>query len=152
MINDPRHAAGSFSMVDVCHLSAHVIKLRDMPGGCWFYLGPHHDIRPTLQRLPFYCTPPDATDAVIPDPTLKDLAVGTPSAKILAKDEASQKRKAFTFGATSSNVSKGTSDEDDDAYVEILLVSPIRSATVIPSLRNQGGSFAAPATEGPSTR
>ncbi|GKB09471.1 hypothetical protein Tco_0837783 [Tanacetum coccineum] len=61
---------------------------------------PHHDIRTTLQRLPFYCTPPAAIDAVIPDPTLEDLAVGTPSAKILAKAEASQKRKASTFGDT----------------------------------------------------
>nr|GFB57562.1 hypothetical protein [Tanacetum cinerariifolium] len=44
------------------------------------------------------------------------------------------------------------SDEDDDAYVEILLVTPIRSATVIPSLGNQGGSSTALAAEGPSTR
>ncbi|GKC93127.1 hypothetical protein Tco_1158569, partial [Tanacetum coccineum] len=32
-IDDPRPAAGSFSMADVRRLSAHVIKLRDMPGG-----------------------------------------------------------------------------------------------------------------------
>nr|GFD25699.1 hypothetical protein [Tanacetum cinerariifolium] len=43
-------------------------------------------------------------------------------------------------------------DEDDDAYVEILLVTRIRSATVIPSLGNQGGSSTALAAEGPSTR
>ncbi|GJW30332.1 hypothetical protein Tco_0047207 [Tanacetum coccineum] len=42
------------------------------------------------------------------DPTLDDLAVGTPSAKILAKAEASQKRKASTSGSTSSHVSKST--------------------------------------------
>ncbi|GKE87959.1 hypothetical protein Tco_1565434, partial [Tanacetum coccineum] len=45
---------------------------------------------------------------VIPDPTLEDLVVGTPSVKILAKAEASQKRKASTFGATSSHVAKRT--------------------------------------------
>ncbi|GKG15810.1 hypothetical protein Tco_0358133 [Tanacetum coccineum] len=32
-IDDPRPAAGSFSMADVCRLSAHVVKLRDMPEG-----------------------------------------------------------------------------------------------------------------------
>ncbi|GJY73021.1 hypothetical protein Tco_0477452 [Tanacetum coccineum] len=32
-IDDPRPAAGSFSMADVRRLSAHVIKLRDMPEG-----------------------------------------------------------------------------------------------------------------------
>ncbi|GKE79702.1 hypothetical protein Tco_1549702, partial [Tanacetum coccineum] len=50
---------------------------------------PHHDIRLTLQRLSFYCTPRANVDVVIPDPTLEDLAVGTPSAMILAKVEAS---------------------------------------------------------------
>ncbi|GKA71624.1 hypothetical protein Tco_0777763, partial [Tanacetum coccineum] len=32
-IDDPRPAAGSFSMADVHRLSAHVIKLRDIPEG-----------------------------------------------------------------------------------------------------------------------
>ncbi|GKE25870.1 hypothetical protein Tco_1441254, partial [Tanacetum coccineum] len=32
-IDDPRPADGSFSMADVRRLSAHVIKLRDMPNG-----------------------------------------------------------------------------------------------------------------------
>ncbi|GKG57189.1 hypothetical protein Tco_0584615, partial [Tanacetum coccineum] len=31
---------------------------------------PHHDFRPTMKRLPFYCTPPTTVDAVVPDPTL----------------------------------------------------------------------------------
>nr|GEW02497.1 putative reverse transcriptase domain-containing protein [Tanacetum cinerariifolium] len=71
-----------------------------------------------------------------------DLAVGTPSSKIVAKAEASQKRKTSTFGATLSHVAKRTrstltqssgsttcprlfvgdddeSDDDDDACVEI---------------------------------
>ncbi|GJU18913.1 hypothetical protein Tco_1146879 [Tanacetum coccineum] len=71
---------------------------------------PYHDIRPTLQRIPFYCTPPTAADAIIPDPTLE--------------------------GLTASN-SSVMSDDDDDACFKILLVTPICSATVIPSLRNQ---------------
>ncbi|GJY60934.1 ribonuclease H-like domain-containing protein [Tanacetum coccineum] len=215
-IDDPRPAAGSFNMADVRRLSAHVIKLRDMPEGVLVLSGlsrvwksrvcdpvlrgadgnvmgihdflclpewtgaevqeePHLDVRPTLQRLPFYCTPPAAADAVIPDPTLEDLAVGTPSSKIVAKAEASQKRKASTSGATSSHVAKRTrsalaqssgsttrpslfvgdddeSDDDDDACVEIPLVTPLRSAAVIPSSGNQGGSSVAPAAEGSNTR
>ncbi|GJT26211.1 hypothetical protein Tco_0906486 [Tanacetum coccineum] len=192
-IDDPRPAAGSFSMADVRRLSAHVIKLRDMPEGvlvlsrlshvwksrvCDLVLWganengmgvqeePHHDIKPTLQRLPFYYTPPAAADTVISDPTPADLAAGTHSAKVLAKGEAFQKRKASTSGATSSHVAKCTrsalaqssgsttrpslfvGDDDDDACVEILLVTPLRSAAVIPSSGNQGGSFATPTAEG----
>ncbi|GJZ92639.1 hypothetical protein Tco_0664704 [Tanacetum coccineum] len=50
---------------------------------------PHLDVRSTLQRLPFYCTPPAAANAVILDPTPEDLAVGTLSSKIVAKAKAS---------------------------------------------------------------
>ncbi|GKF70257.1 hypothetical protein Tco_0203314, partial [Tanacetum coccineum] len=53
-----------------------------------------------FRGFPFIDTPPTAIDVVIPDPTLEDFAVGTPSAKILAKAKASQKRKASTSGAT----------------------------------------------------
>nr|GFC95969.1 hypothetical protein [Tanacetum cinerariifolium] len=38
------------------------------------------------------------------EPHFDYLATGTPSFKILAKAEASQKRKASTFGATSGHV------------------------------------------------
>ncbi|GJR20067.1 hypothetical protein Tco_0968594 [Tanacetum coccineum] len=167
-IDDPRPTVGSFSIADVHRLSAHVIKLRDMPEGVlvlsglnhvwksYVFMGihdflclpewtsaevqeePHLDVRLTLQRLSFYCTPPTAADAVIPNPTLEDLAIGTPSSKILAKAEASQKRKASTSGATSSHIAKRTSD-DDDACVKISLVT-LRSAAVIPSSGNQGGT------------
>ncbi|GKG20306.1 hypothetical protein Tco_0380107, partial [Tanacetum coccineum] len=40
---------------------------------------PHLDVRLTLQRYPFYCTSPAVIDVVIPNPTLEDLIVGTPS-------------------------------------------------------------------------
>ncbi|GJS68129.1 hypothetical protein Tco_0682694 [Tanacetum coccineum] len=133
----------------------------------------HLDVRSTLQRLPFYCTPLATTDAVILDPTPEDLAIGTPSSKILAKAEASQKRKASTSGDTSSHVAKrnrsslaqssgsttrpslfvGDSDDesggDDDACVDIPLVIPLCSAAVIPFSKNQGGSSA---LEGSNTR
>ncbi|GKE28758.1 hypothetical protein Tco_1444142 [Tanacetum coccineum] len=105
-IDDPWPAAGSFNMVDVRRLSAHVIKLRDMPEDVLVLSGlsqvwknhfcdpvlwgangnvmsiydflcllewtgvevqeePHLDVRPTLQRLPFYCTSPAAANAAI---------------------------------------------------------------------------------------
>nr|GEW98685.1 hypothetical protein [Tanacetum cinerariifolium] len=179
-IDDPKPIGSSFNMADVHHLSVHVIKLRDMPEGVlvlsrlsrvWksrisdpVKKEPRLDVRPTFQRLPFYCTPPTAADVVIPDPTPEDLAFGTPSSKIAAKAEASQKRKASTSGATSSHVDKRTrsvlaqssgsttrpslfvgdddeSDDDDDACVEILLVTTLRSTDAIPSSGNQGGSF-----------
>nr|GEW69860.1 hypothetical protein [Tanacetum cinerariifolium] len=118
-IDDLRPVAGSYSMDDVRRLSAHVIKLRDMPEGVLDLFGlnrtgaevqkkPHIDVRSTLQRLPFYYTLPVAADAIILDPTLEDLAIGTASSKILAKAEASQKRKASTSGATLSHVAKRT--------------------------------------------
>ncbi|GJS26692.1 hypothetical protein Tco_0487312 [Tanacetum coccineum] len=133
-IDDPRLAAGSFNMADVRRLSAHVIKLRDMPEGVLVLSGlsrvwkshvcdpvlrgadgnvmgihdflclpewtgaevqeePHLDVRPTLQRLPFYCTPLAAAEAVIPDPTPKDLSVGTHSFKIVAKAESKKEHR-----------------------------------------------------------
>ncbi|GJW14638.1 hypothetical protein Tco_0018771 [Tanacetum coccineum] len=130
---------------------------------------PHLDVRSTLKKLPFYCTPPTIADAVILDPTPEDLVVGNHSSKILAKAEASQKR---TFGATLSHVAKRTrfalaqssssttrpslfvgdsddeSDGDDDAYDEIPLVTPLRTAAVIPFSGNQGRSSNAHAAEG----
>nr|GEV13528.1 hypothetical protein [Tanacetum cinerariifolium] len=209
-IDDPRPAAGSFNMADVCRLSAHVIKLRDIPEGvlvlsrlsrvwknrfCDLVLQgvngnvmgihdflclpewtsaevqdePHLDVRPTLQRLPFYCTPLAVADAVILNLTPKDLVTGTPSSKIFAMAEASQKRKASTSGTTSSHVAKRTRsalaqsfgsttrpslfvDDDDDACVEITLVTYLCSDVVIPSSRNQRGSFIAPTAEGSNTR
>ncbi|GJS34636.1 hypothetical protein Tco_0533018 [Tanacetum coccineum] len=124
-IDDPRPVTGSFNMADVRRLSTHVVKLRDMPEGVLVLSGlsrlekslmsihdflcllewtgaevqeePHLDVRPTLQRLSFYFTPPAAADVVIPEPTPEDLAVGTPSSKIVAKAEATQKRKASIF-------------------------------------------------------
>ncbi|GKD19446.1 hypothetical protein Tco_1208604 [Tanacetum coccineum] len=138
---------GSFTWPDVRRvLSTHVVKLRDMPEvmgihdfpclskwtGVEVQEEPHLDVRSTLQRLTFYCTPPVAVDAVIPVPALEDLTVGTPSSKIGDSDD--------------------ESDGDDDACVEIMLVTPLCSAVVIPPSGNQGRSLAAPATEGSNTR
>ncbi|GJZ55015.1 reverse transcriptase domain-containing protein [Tanacetum coccineum] len=156
-INDPRPAAGSFNMADIHRLIAHVIKIRDMHEGVL-----------VLSRLS-YVWKSCVCDLVLQgvdgnvmgihdflyllewtgaeDPTPEDLAIGTPSSKIVAKAKASQKRKSSTSSATLSHVAKHTSDADDDACVEILLVTPLRSAAVIPSLGNQGGSSAAPTAE-----
>ncbi|GJR64786.1 hypothetical protein Tco_0010851 [Tanacetum coccineum] len=159
-IDDPRPAASSFNMAGVQRLSAQVIKLRDMLEdmgihdflcllewtGAEVQEEPHLDVRPTLQRLPFYRTPPAAAEAVIPDPTLEDLAIGTPSFKIVAKAEASQKERPLLL------VPLRAIDNDDDACVEIPLVTPLRSADVIPSSGNQGGSSVTPTAEGSNTR
>nr|GEV29255.1 hypothetical protein [Tanacetum cinerariifolium] len=110
---------------------------------------PHHDIRPTLQRLPFYYTPPAATDVVILELTLEDLVTSNPSAKIVAKAEASQNTTRPNIFADDSSAE---CDDDDDSCDEILLVTLICSATVIPSSENQGGGFAAPVAEGLNTR
>ncbi|GJS49608.1 hypothetical protein Tco_0599729 [Tanacetum coccineum] len=146
-IDDPRPATGSFNMADMRCLSAHVVKLRDMPEGVLVLSGlgrvwksricdpvlrgadrneePHLDVRPTLQRLPFYCTPPATADAVIPEPAPEDLAIGN------SDDE---------------------SDGDDDACVEIPLVTPLRYTVVIPPLGNHGRSSAASAAEVSNTQ
>ncbi|GJU47284.1 hypothetical protein Tco_1204550 [Tanacetum coccineum] len=175
-IDDPRPAAGSFSMADVHRLSARVIKLRDMPGGISFiwvescleepfmsihdflclpeWTGaevqeePYLDVTPPLQRLPFYCTPPAAADAVFSDPTPEDLAIGTHSSRYALDQSSGSTTRPSLFVDNSDN----GSDDDDDACVEIPLVTPIRSVAVIHSSGNKGGSSAAPATEGPGTR
>nr|GEW00430.1 hypothetical protein [Tanacetum cinerariifolium] len=105
-------------------------------------------------RLPFHCTPPAAAaDVVIPDLTPNDLVVGTPDAKVLAKAEASKKRKASTFGLALSHVSKRNSDYEDDACVEIPLVTLIRSAVTIPIGENQSGDSVRTSTAaGPNTQ
>nr|GEV31511.1 hypothetical protein [Tanacetum cinerariifolium] len=69
----------------------------------------------SVPRLPFYYTPPAAIDAAISNPTPDDLAVGNPSAKVVAKAKASQNRKASTSRATSSHVAKHTRDISGDA-------------------------------------
>nr|GEW29063.1 hypothetical protein [Tanacetum cinerariifolium] len=97
-IDDPRPAAGSFSMADVHRLSAHVIKLRDM------------------------------------------------TEFALAQSSSSTTRPSLFMDNSDDR------SNDDDAYVEIPLVTPIRSAAVIPSSGNQGRSSTAPATKGPGTR
>ncbi|GJR71583.1 reverse transcriptase domain-containing protein [Tanacetum coccineum] len=84
--------------------------------------------------------------------TLDDLAASNPSVKVVANTEASQKRKASPSRAVSSHVAKRTSNDDDGACYEIPIVTPICSAVMIPSSRNQGGGSASPATEGPNTQ
>ncbi|GJT18571.1 hypothetical protein Tco_0877277 [Tanacetum coccineum] len=128
----------------------------------------HHDVRSTLQRLPFYCTPSAAADVVIHDPTPECVAATTPNTKVLAKAEAFKKQKASTFGSALSQVAKHTrsttshssdgssrpnlfddhSDDDPDAYVEIPLITLIRFAVTIPLRGNKGEGSTPFAAEG----
>nr|GEZ82768.1 hypothetical protein [Tanacetum cinerariifolium] len=122
-IDDPKPLVGSYNQEDVRRRSAHVVKLRDIPGGVGFvWLEPgveesdpifgseelHRDIRPTLQRLPFYFTLHATADVSIPDPTLEDLAVSAPSVKVMAKAEYSKKRMALLSWAAPRHVAKRT--------------------------------------------
>ncbi|GJV54061.1 hypothetical protein Tco_1449802 [Tanacetum coccineum] len=108
-IDDSRPATGYFSVADsrVCDpvlwgADGNVMGIHD-----FFFLPkwtsaevqkePHLDVSRTFQRLPFYCTPPAAADAVISDPTLENLAVGTPSSKILAKTEFTRVNRPLYF-------------------------------------------------------
>ncbi|GJS39342.1 ribonuclease H-like domain-containing protein [Tanacetum coccineum] len=194
--DDPMPATSSFSMANVRRLSAHVVKLRDMPEGVMVLSGLSRVWKscvcdPVLRGVNgnvmgihyFLCLPEWTGDEVqeepilMLDPTPEDLAIGTPSSKILAKAEASQKRKAFTSGATSSHVAKRTrsalaqssgsttrpslfvgdddgsdDDDDDDACVEIPLVTPLHSVAVIPSSGNQGSNSVTPVAEGSNPR
>ncbi|GKC77264.1 hypothetical protein Tco_1128038, partial [Tanacetum coccineum] len=78
----------------------------------------HHDLRPTLQWLPFYCTPTTSSNVVIPVPTLKDLIAATPNSKVLAKVEYSKNNDE-------------ESEDDNDAYYEIPIITPIHSLATI---------------------
>ncbi|GJW92758.1 hypothetical protein Tco_0172430 [Tanacetum coccineum] len=114
---------------------------------------PHLDVRTTLQRLPFYCTPSAAAEDVIPDPTPEDLTASTSGVasshvaksirSALAQSSGSTTRPSLFVGNDDES-----DDDDDDACVEIPLVTPLCSAIVIPSSGNQGGSSIAPTAEG----
>ncbi|GKC67515.1 hypothetical protein Tco_1100113 [Tanacetum coccineum] len=123
-IDDLRPAAGSFSMADVRRLSAHVIKLRDMPKGVLVLSGLSH-----------------VWKSRVCDPILRGA-----NGNVMGIYD-------FLCLPEWTGDSDNESDGDDDACVEISLVNPLRSAAVIPSSGNQGRSFTAPpAAEGPNTR
>nr|GEU57695.1 hypothetical protein [Tanacetum cinerariifolium] len=92
-INDPMPTAGSFNMVDVRRLNRvydSVLQGDDKIGirtDAEVQDEPHLDVRPTLQRLFFYCTPPAVAEAVIPDHILEDLAIVSPVASASASAE-----------------------------------------------------------------
>ncbi|GJR43829.1 hypothetical protein Tco_1311932 [Tanacetum coccineum] len=181
-IDDPKYVDGSYRMADVRLLrcaNGNVMGIHNFLcltewTGAEVQEEPHHDIRPTLQRLPFYCTHVAAVDDVVPDPTPEELDVSNPSAKVIAKAEASHKRKVFTSDSASSHVAKRTrssvaqssgsttrpnlfaddsgAESDDDACYDIPIVIPTRFIDVIPPAGNQSGGSAAPADEGPNTQ
>ncbi|GJW69388.1 hypothetical protein Tco_0123812 [Tanacetum coccineum] len=109
---------------------------------------PHLDVRPTLQRLPFYCTPLAVADSIIPDPTLEDLAASASGATLSHVSKRTKTAMAQSSGSTTRpslfvDNSDGESDDDGDACIEIPLITPLHSVAVIPYSGNQGGSSAA---------
>ncbi|GJS30858.1 hypothetical protein Tco_0491478 [Tanacetum coccineum] len=174
VINDLKPLAGSYSREYVRRLSAHVVKLRGLPEGVLVYLlwvstiscaclsGPDLKFKRSifmilglLYKAFLSIVPPVAIDAAIPDPTPKDLAAGTPSAKVMAKAEASKKQKSSTFSATPSIIAKRTRSAMAQSYED----------TSRPNLfvrddyddddddeNNQSESSTPSTAEGPSTR
>ncbi|GKB25759.1 hypothetical protein Tco_0865160, partial [Tanacetum coccineum] len=155
-IDDLRPGASSFSMADVHRLSAHVIKLRDMPEGVLVLSGlsrvwKNRVYDPILQGADgngigihdFLCLPEWTGAEVQEEPHLDVSATSSHVAKhtrsALAQLFGSTTRPSLFVGDSNDE-----SDGDDDACVEIPLVTPIRSADVIPSSGKQGGSFVAP--------
>nr|GEZ39676.1 hypothetical protein [Tanacetum cinerariifolium] len=131
-LNGLKLPVGSFNMEDVRRLSMHVVKLRDMPEGVLVLSG--------LSRV-WKSQTCDLELRVTNGNVMEDLVAGNSSAKVVAKDEASQKQKASSSGATLSHVAKRTrsalaqlfgsttrpnlfaknsdDESDDDAYVSL---------------------------------
>ncbi|GKE00600.1 hypothetical protein Tco_1388583 [Tanacetum coccineum] len=145
-IDDPRPFVGSFNMADVRRLSAHVIKLRDMPEGVLVLSG--------LSRIwkSRVCDPVLQGDngnvmgihdfLCLPEWIGAEGHVAKRTRSALAQSFGSTTRPSMFVGDDDE------SDDDDDACVEIPLVTPLRSAAMIPSSGNEGRSSAAPTAEG----
>ncbi|GJU74318.1 hypothetical protein Tco_1265723 [Tanacetum coccineum] len=170
-IDDPMPAAGSFNMANVRRLSAHVIKLRDMPKGVLVLSGlsrvwknrfcdpmlrgangnvmgihdffclpewtgaevqeePHLDVIQTLSKgfFIYFALPQLRGRCCYPNPTHR----GSCRWVFLAQSSSSTNRPNLFVGDSDDE-----SDGDDDACVEIPLVTPLRFAAVIPSSGNQ---------------
>ncbi|GJS19790.1 hypothetical protein Tco_0448422, partial [Tanacetum coccineum] len=110
-------------------------------GGSKVHEEPHNHNTTIQERLPFYCTPSATIGAVIHDLTSDELAATEPSAKVLAKVEASKKRRASTSSSAGDDDDDDEVDEDvvnlGDDVIDILHVTPITSATKLPSRGNQ---------------
>ncbi|GKB76317.1 hypothetical protein Tco_0943212 [Tanacetum coccineum] len=125
VITDPKPPVGSYDQSKVQRLSVFVMKLSDMPKGLW-------------ASMIFYVYMSGM-----------DLAATTPNTKVLAKAEASKKRKASNYGLDPRKSDDEESDDDPDACVEILLVIPIHPAITIPLGGNQSEGSIPSAAEGP---
>nr|GEU83147.1 hypothetical protein [Tanacetum cinerariifolium] len=127
-IDDPRPAADSFSMDDIAMSVIRYFRVpMEMLWGFMSFSAFLSRPVPRSRRSPI----------LMLDPTLEDLAVVPLVPRFLP---------------STTLPSLFMDNSDDDACVEILLVTPIRSTAVIHSSGNQGGSSAAPAAEGPDTQ
>nr|GEY90593.1 hypothetical protein [Tanacetum cinerariifolium] len=126
-------------MVDVRRLNAHITKLRDMPEGVLVLPGLIIGIHD------FLC---------LSEWTGAERKASTSSVASSHVAKRTRSSLAQSSGSTTQpSLFVGDDDEsDDDACVEILLVTPLHSAAVIPSLGNHGGSSVAPTAEGSNTR
>nr|GEU93328.1 hypothetical protein [Tanacetum cinerariifolium] len=141
-INDPRLLLVLLTWLIASACNGNVMGIHDflcLPEwtGAEVQEEPHLDVKPTLQRLPFTALP--MMRPMLLSRTLLQRILPLHTRSALAQSSDSTTRPSL-FAS------------DDDACVEIPLVTPFRSAAVIPSLGNQGGSFIAPTTEGSNTR
>nr|GEY51657.1 hypothetical protein [Tanacetum cinerariifolium] len=130
-----RPDAGSLGMAGMRRLSAYVIKIRDMLEGVLVLSG--------LSRV---------WKSRVCDPLWAFMIFSAFLSGSMLRSSLAQSSGRTTRPSLFMGNSDDESDGDDDACVEIPLVTPIHYAAVIPSSRNQGGSFVAPAAEGPGTR
>nr|GEV38289.1 hypothetical protein [Tanacetum cinerariifolium] len=129
-IDDPRPAAGTFNMANKNRFCDPVLWGAD---------------RNVMGIHDFLC---------LPGWTVAEVSTSGAASSLVAK------RTRFALAQSSSSTTRpslfaGDDDEsadNDDACVEIPLVTPLRSFIVIPSSGNQGGSSVAPTAEDSNTR
>ncbi|GJW83958.1 hypothetical protein Tco_0157103 [Tanacetum coccineum] len=115
----------------------------------------HHDVIPTLQRLPFYYTPPDLTR---PEYYKKQRAStsGVASSQIAKHTRSTTAPSLVSFGRATlfddNDSNDEESEDDDEACYEILIIIPICSAATILVGGYQGGGSGPSASEGPGNR
>ncbi|GJS75077.1 hypothetical protein Tco_0724958 [Tanacetum coccineum] len=143
-------------MADVRRLSAYVIKLRDMPKRVLVLSGLSRVWKSRVCDLVLQGVDRNVMDIhdflCLPEWTGAECCYsgsysgGSCRGSAMSQSSASTTRPSL-FVDNSDNRS-----DDDDVCVKILLVTPIRSTTVIPSSEHQGGSFIVLAAEGLGTR
>ncbi|GKD65643.1 hypothetical protein Tco_1307751 [Tanacetum coccineum] len=163
-IDDPRPAAGSFSMVDVRRLSAYVIKLRDMPEGVLVLSGlsrvwKSHVCDSVLQGADGNGRPSKGfpfTALLLRSMLLSRILLWRifPLVPLVPRFLLRLKLLRSESPLLLVPLRAMLPSVLGLPWLNRLIpfVTPLRSAAVIPSLGNRGRSYTAPAAKGPNTR